>query len=115
MNNTDPDMWAWLPAPRDAPAERTDLDDPLTAWLEARNRPRRAPRKAAQKAAIERRLAAYVRLSCGHTTTREEQEAMSVWRPHPGALYCGHWPDSCGWVTEAPPPVREPLPDEPPY
>lgn len=107
------DLWAWLPKPRDAPAEVRNLDtDPLTAWLDARTKPRKSPRKlAARHAAIERRLAAYVRLECGHLETRECIEAFSAWSPGRGMLHCCKCP---GWVREAVP-VREPVPDEPPY
>jgi hypothetical protein len=52
---------------------------------------------AARKAAIEKELAAYVHLKCGHLTTREEIDFFSVWQAKPRHYYC----TKCGkWIDE---------------
>jgi len=54
-------------------------------------------RKIARAKAIERELAAYVSLKCGHKTTREEIDFYSVWQTKPHRYYC----DDCqSWVDE---------------
>jgi hypothetical protein len=66
--------------------------------------------RATRNAAIEKSLAAYFRLACGHLTVREEQERLSVFRPDRGKFWC----EKCSrWLKLLPKNKPEPLPDEP--
>jgi len=59
--------------------------------------PSGASRKIARAKAIERELASYVHLKCGHLTTREEIEFFQVWQTKPHHYYC----ENCGkWIDE---------------
>lgn len=55
--------------------------------------------------------ARYLRLICGHYSTLEEQEAVSLWKPKRGLYWCDLDDD---WVKIAPPRVLPAdYPDEP--
>jgi hypothetical protein len=67
---------------------------------------------AARRAVIEKSLAGYVLLMCGHRTTNESIEAYSVWAPkgRPVKHYC----EKCGkWVAKKPKPKPIVYPDTP--
>lgn len=85
--------------------------------VSAGQRPRNATLSAAlqaehaRQAAIEKSMAQYVRLTCGHLTTKEEIERYSVFSTDPGKRgFC----EKCGsfkaFVKSYQP---APLPDEP--
>jgi hypothetical protein len=76
--------------------------------------PRRMnPRIDLKKYAIEKDLAAYIHLKCGHYTTREEQEFYSVWRPQKGVYFCTGYKKCGKWVALMPKEKPQPLPDKP--
>jgi len=58
----------------------------------------------------EKHMTPYIRMKCGHLTTREEIESNSAWQAKRGRYYCCN----CGkWVDKMPEPKPERLPDEP--
>ena len=82
-------------------------------WLDKKTRPRPSrARIIVRNVAREKELAAYMHLSCGHWTTREEQEFRSVWKPRKGVWYC---PECEEWLILWKPPEKKPLTEVPPF
>lgn len=81
-------------------------------WVQNQTQPPRPRQSRARKAAREKALAAYVRLSCSHWTTREAIESDECFRPRKGVYYCCVCEE---WLPAAPRPPRVKYPDEPPY
>lgn len=68
--------------------------------------------KAVRHVAIEKGLSRYIRLTCEHLTTREEQEFVVYWRPKRGTYWC---PQCNKWLSAqapAPKPVYSENPRE---
>lgn len=64
----------------------------------------------ARQAALEKGLAKYIHISCGHYTDLETQERYGFARPKRGMVYCE---DCDKWLKPVKPPVPPDLPNEP--
>lgn len=88
--------------------------EPWEKWLAKQvqpRKPRRVPSRA-QRAAIEASLRVYLKLSCTHYTTKEEQEAVIARPPRRGVYWCSECQE---WLELQPKPVRPVLPDVPEF
>lgn len=74
---------------------------------------RPASGKQAVRHAVERSLSAYVRLGCGHLSTRQRTLAYAAWAP-PGAP---HFCEACGAYQPVmrQPGTRHSYPEMPPF
>jgi hypothetical protein len=64
----------------------------------------------ARQAAIERELARYIHIECGHYTELETQQRYAVLRPKGHPVYC----EKCDkWLKPMPPSPRQQLPETP--
>jgi len=67
-------------------------------------------REMARQAALEKNLARYIPIMCGHMTDLETQHRYAVWRPKRGLVYC----DKCDdWLAVKPPPKATVYPQQP--
>jgi hypothetical protein len=66
--------------------------------------------RLAREAAIERAMARYLRLDCGHMSTLETDLFYSHLRPKKGQTWCENCND---WVAISKPPAPTIYPDEP--